>query len=431
MLAELPAIAVNPHWSGYRCTVCNRVYPPTWSHFVCEDCGETGILEATYNYSALAAEWGPQLFATSALAGDMWSFAPLLPLRPEAPHLAWAVGGTPLHAPERLREHLGFRRLFLKDDTTLPSASLKDRAAAVAIADAVRLGRHHLACASTGNAAASLVVLGARAGLVSTIFVPANAPPAKQAQLLLHGGRLIRVDGSYDQAYDLSLQAIAANGWYSRNCAHNPLLVEGKKTAALEIAAALDWQVPEAVFVPVGDGCIISSVGKAFRELRQLGLTDRVPRLYGVQAEGAAPLARAWARAGCQAGAMQASGILSLVETVKPATVADSIAVGVPRNRVKAWKAVVASEGAFLSVSDEAILNAVGLLACVAGLFAEPSGAAALAGLLSAQKQGLVTSDQKIVVMVTGHGLKDPEAAVAKLKLPDPIPPEGPLPAGA
>jgi threonine synthase len=438
MTTTLLAVTTNPHWTGYRCVVCGVEYPRDWSRYVCDRCGIDGILDVQYDYASIQAglddrepfpEFKSDPACSEPVAGetgtDLWRYATLLPLRPVAASEAWSLGGTPLQAPVRLREQLDLPQLFLKDDTSLPSASLKDRATAVAIADAVRLGRDHLACASTGNAAASLAVLAARAGLTCTIFVPAAAPRAKLAQLLLHGAQVIRVAGNYDQAFALSLRTIADHGWYSRNCAHNPLLVEGKKTAALEVARTLAWRVPQAIFVPVGDGCIISSVAKAFTELRQIGLTDRIPRLYGVQATGAAPLARAWQKAGCQAGALEGKGILSLVEAITPRTLADSIAVGVPRNRVKAWQAVAASEGGFLTVTDEEITAAVALLARTAGLFAEPSGAAALAGLVQARRQGIIAGDESVVVLVTGHGLKDPGAALADLEIPEPVPPGG------
>ncbi len=452
--ADLPAVRPNPRWTGYRCTVCGRHHDPDWEGFVCADCGIDGILDVTYDYARIAAEladgplapdhpfpdrWAPGAApAGPASVGrrrrgedpppprpDLWRFAPLLPVAPEAPHPAWSLGATPLHAPAGLRRELGLPRLLVKDDTCLPSASLKDRAAAIAIADAVRRGRRHLACASTGNAAASLAVLGARAGLATTIFVPADAPRGKLAQLLLHGARVTRVAGSYDQAFELSLRAMAAHGWYSRNCAHNPLLVEGKKTAALEVARDLGWRAPDAVFVGVGDGCIVSSIGKAFAELVEIGLCDAPPRIWGVQAEGAAPLAAAWARAADE-GAPPTDGraILTRVRPLAARTLADSIRVGVPRNRVKAWQRVAAAGGGFLSVSDERIVEAMGLLARGAGVFCEPSGAAGLAGCLEARRRGLVGAGDLVVVMATGHGLKDPGAALAAVEVPEPVPPD-------
>jgi threonine synthase len=281
------------------------------------------------------------------------------------------------------------------------------------------LGIEHIACASTGNAAASLSVLAARAGIACTIFVPAAAPEAKLAQLVLHGADVTRVDGSYDQAFDLSLVEIEKHAWYSRNCAHNPLLVEGKKTAALELAWALtsgfelgDEALPDAVLVPVGDGCIVSSVAKAFWELKEIGLTGKVPRVIGVQAAGAAPLARAWEQADKPQVEYAGAAILTAVTPVEAATFADSIAVGIPRNRVKAWRNVAATGGAFLAVDDAIITEAIGNAARLAGVFAEPSGAAGLAGVSAALDSGLISAADRVAVMVTGHGLKDPTAGL-------------------
>jgi len=423
---SLPTVADNPHWSGYRCVVCEREFDPGYDGFVCDDCGVDGILDVVYDYRAIAA--AGQVIEDGL--GGLWRFAPLLPVRPAADHPAWSLGDTPAHDAPRLARHLGLQSLVLKDDTCLPSASLKDRAAAVAIARARQLGIDHLACASTGNAAASLAVLTARAGMTCTIYVPAAAPRAKLAQLVLHGATVIPVDGSYDQAFDLSLNEISRHRWYSRNCAHNPLLVEGKKTAALEMAADLtggftgsDVDLPDAILVPVGDGCIVSSVCKAFRELREVGVVGKIPRVIGVQASGAAPLARAWAAAGKSPGDLSGREILAAVRPVEAETFADSIRVGIPRNRVKAWRNVAACGGAFLAVDDEAIVEAIGLLARLAGIFAEPSGAAGLAGVMAALDQGLINKKEKVAVLVTGHGLKDPGAGLAGVAMPDPVPP--------
>lgn len=419
---------VNPHWLGYRCTVCERSHGPDWRGFVCEACGSRGILDAVYDHAAIDRQLDPASPFPESPAGGLWRFAPLLPMWPESSHPAWSVGDSPLLSAERLASSLQLADLQLKDDTGLPSGSLKDRATAVALVDALRLGVDHLACASTGNAAASLATLAARAGLGCTICVPATAPEAKLAQLLLHGARVVRVDGDYDQAYELSLRALADHGWYSRNCAHNPLLVEGKKTVVLEIARARSWQLPDAVFVPVGDGCIVSSVAKGFTELVEVGLADRLPRVYGVQAAGAAPLATAWQTAGARSSQLTGPEILAAIKPVAARSCADSIAVGVPRNRVKAWRYVAASGGGFLTVTDYEILAAVRLLARKAGVFAEPSGAAGLAGLIRACREGLVADDESIVVLVTGHGLKDPSMALAGITLPEPIPPDSSLP---
>ena len=426
---SLPTVTNNPHWLGYRCVVCDREYDPGYEGFVCADCGVDGILDVVYDYEAIAASGR----VIDDGLGGLWRFAPLLPVKPAAGHPAWSLGDTPAHNAPRLAQYLGLQSLVLKDDTCLPSASLKDRASAVAIARARQLGIDHLACASTGNAAASLAVLTARAGMSCTIFVPATAPRAKLAQLTLHGAHVIPVDGTYDQAFDLSLAEMAKHQWYSRNCAHNPLLVEGKKTVALELASGLtggfsgsDEDLPDAVLVPVGDGCIISSVAKAFAELREVGLTKTIPRVIGVQAAGASPLAKAWEAVGKLQSNLSGTDILAAIHPVKATTFADSISVGIPRNRVKAWRNVAASGGAFIAVPDEAIVEAIGLLARLAGVFAEPSGAAGLAGVLTALDRGLIKGSDKVAVMVTGHGLKDPGAGLKGLSMPEAVPSASP-----
>ncbi len=428
--ADLPTVRANPHWRGCRCVVCGRMYDTRFDGFVCEDCGIDGILDAEYDLDALTdrAHADPGWFGGGSVGG-MWCFSDLLPVQPEAQHPGWDVRGLPLLAAPRLAAHLGVPELVLKDDTRLPSGSLKDRAAAVAVARAVQLNLEHIACASTGNAAASLAVLTARAGLRCSIFVPASAPRAKLAQLLIHGADLVRVDGTYDQTFELSLRSIRDNRWYSRNCAHNPLLVEGKKTAVLELVR--DWartpgiasRLPDVVMVPVGDGCIISSVAKGLGELHTLGIIDHLPRVIGIQAANAAPLALAWQACEQDPTAMTGPDILAAVQPLVPRTIADSISVGIPRNRVKAWKYVARTGGAFVAVPDDAILEAIGLLATRAGVFAEPSGAAGLAGIITARDQGLISGGDRVVVLVTGNGLKDIDAALGTVTVPEPVPP--------
>ena len=432
--SNMPIVENHPCWTGYTCVVCGRTYPADYADMVCADCGIDGILDATYDHAAIAdglareRERSGVPFPPGPASG-MWRFAALLPVHPRGDCAAWTLGASPLHRARRLAEHLGLRDLILKDDTHLPSASLKDRAAAMAIARARQLGVQHLACASTGNAAASLAVLCARASLSCRIYVPETAPRAKLAQLLLHGADVVPVRGTYDQAFELSLVEMARHGWYSRNCAHNPLLVEGKKTATLELLHDLTAgftrldELPDVMFVPVGDGCIVSSTAKALWELRTVGLIPSLPRVIGVQAAGAAPLADAWRRHARDAADLTGPEILAAVAPVTPRTLADSISVGIPRNRVKAWRYVARTGGAFLAVSDEAIVEAIGLLAAKAGVFAEPSGAAGLAGIKAAQAAGLLAADERVAVLVTGNGLKDPEAALGSVVLPPAVDP--------
>lgn len=414
-----PEFVVNPHWLGYRCGLCGLEHDPDHPGFVCRQCGNTGILDLQYDYPAIQKTLVPGQAFSPQPAGAMWRFKSLLPICPDAPHPAWSLGGTPILRSDNLATALGLSELFIKDDTGLPSASLKDRASAMAIARASQLGNKHLACASTGNAAASLAMLTARTDLSCTIYLPANAPEPKLAQLLLHGAELVRVPGNYDQAYDLCVSQVDKQGWFSRNCAHNSFLVEGKKTAALELLAAMtdefqtgDLGLPTAIFVPVGDGCIVSSVAKACWELRQLGLIGRVPRIFGVQAAGAAPLAGAWQEHPDPYCVQDGAAVQDLLQPVQATTLADSIRVGIPRNGLKAWRYVAASSGGFLTVSDEEILAAVGKLAALAGVFAEPAAAAGVAGITSALAKGWIDPADRVAVLVTGHGLKDPAAAL-------------------
>ena len=405
-LDSLPAVTDNPHWLGCRCVVCDREYGTDFGGFVCGDCGVDGILDAVYDYAAITAA-GP---VVGQDPGGLWRFAPLLPVRPEADHSAWTVGNTPLHDADRLADHLGLGHLVLKDDTCLPSASLKDRASAVAIARARQLGIDHLACASTGNAAASLAVLAARSGMSCTIFVPAAAPKAKLAQLILHGADVIPVDGTYDQAFELCTEACNQFGWYNRSTAINPFTIEGKKTAALEIAAAMTPDSPDAILVPTGDGVILAGIAKGFRDLETGGLINRRPRLIAIQPDGSSTIVQA-----VRSGAEEA------VPSPGATSIADSLTVEMPRNAIGCLAEIRASEGGGVMVSDEAILAAISRLAGASGVFAEPAGAAALAGLEAALDEGLVNRDERVALMVTGNGLKDVNAAARALPSLEPV----------
>jgi threonine synthase len=257
-----------------------------------------------------------------------------------------------------------------------------------------------MTAASTGNAASSLAGLAASVGMPTYIFVPQTAPQAKVAQLLIFGANVIMVRGTYDQAFDLCLEASAEYGWYSRNTAYNPYLSEGKKTASLEICEQLGWEAPDRIFVSVGDGCIIGGLWKGLKDLLALGMIDHLPKLMGVQAEGSAVLYNAW-----KSGTEE-------IQPIEATTLADSISVGIPRDRIKALRAVRETEGEYITVSDEEILDAMRVLARNAAVFGEPAGVTGFAGLQKMLREGRVRSDEKIVVLVTGNGLKDVASAI-------------------
>ena len=411
------------HVLGLKCVLCGAEYGVDEVLYVCPRHGDEGILDVIYDYERIR----PRL-TRERLAADptpsIWRYLPLLPVDPVTldslrngtlpTHPLFRVGWTPLYRARNLERKLGLAELYVKDDGRNPSASFKDRASAVGILKALELGRDVIAAASTGNAASSLATLSASVGIRNIIFVPAAAPQAKIAQLLIYGAQVLAVKGTYDQAFDLCLVAAREFDWYSRNTAYNPYLSEGKKTAALEICEQLGWRAPDRIFVGVGDGCIIGGLWKGLRDLLALGLIDRMPKLMGVQAEGSQAMAKAWRE-----------GIPPEQMTPQPAeTIADSIAAGLPRDRVKAMRAVQETDGAYIAVSDKEILAAMKELARGAGVFAEPAGSAPYAGLVKAREQGLVGDDERVVVIATGNGLKDVASAMKATGEPYRIPPE-------
>ena len=384
------------HIHHLQCVLCGARYDPAEVTYTCPACGPLGVLEVQYDYERIA-----QRISLTTLAEDrdptFWRYRALLPIsysHKDTPALA--IGGTPLYAVKRLREYLGMEDLWLKDDSRNPSASLKDRASIIAV---LRAEGRTVACASTGNAASSLAVQAAAVGLPCYIFVPHNAPRAKIVQLLMCGATVFAVQGSYDDAFDLCIEACNTFGWYNRNTGYNPYLVEGKKTVGLEIAEQLEWQVPDSVLVPTGDGCIISGVYRGFEDFYRLGMIDRIPRMIAVQAEGSPAIVRA----------LEGDGV---VRPYPAQTIADGISVGLPRNGTMAVKVIRESGGFGITVSDEEILTAEKELAMLTGVFAEPSGAAGYAGLLRLLNEGKIARDERTVLLVTGSGLKSIDAVV-------------------
>jgi threonine synthase len=392
---------MSGHVVHLRCLVCGATYAPQEVEYVCPEHGREGILDVEYDYERIAATVERDDL-TGSFDRGMWRFRLLLPVEPEAPVPPLLVGDTPMVESARMAERVGVRRLWVKDEGRQPTASLKDRASAMAVVKAGEREAAVITTASTGNAAAALSGLCASVGYPNVIFVPAAAPPAKVAQLLSFGSTVMLVDGTYGDAFDLCLEAADAFGWYNRNTGFNPYMSEGKKTAAYEICEQLHWRAPDVVAVSVGDGCIIGGLHKGFRDLVELGWIDRMPRLIGVQAEGSNYLTEAW----------ESREDVLTKPPIEAHTVADSISAELPRDRLKAMRAVTDSGGAFVAVSDEAILAAVPDMARNSGVFGEPAGAAAWAGLLAAAERGLVGPGDRVVVLNTGSGLKDVASAM-------------------
>jgi threonine synthase len=434
----------HPHLShvlGLRCVVCGAEYVVGQVEYVCPKHGHDGILDVVYDYPRIA-----RCLSVDVLRDDptfsMWRYLPLLPLDPILTrklvrgNVLEQVGWTPLYPAPRLAADLALHHLWIKDDGREPTASFKDRASAIAISRARELGCEVVTTASTGNAAAALAGLSAAVAQANVIFLPRSAPQAKIAQLLVFGAMVLLVDGTYDQAFDLCLQVAPEYGWYNRNTGYNPYMSEGKKTVAYEICEQLTTflgapgdaplQAPDCVFVPVGDGCIIGGVHKGFRDLLALGWIAHVPRLMGVQATGSAALAGAW-ECGKSRAWTRPEEIVRLALEMQPIdvhTVADSIGAGMPRDRIKALRAVFETEGAFIRVDDSEILAAIPDLARGCGVFAEPAAAAAYAGLIKAVGQGMIEPDDRVVVLATGSGLKDVAAAIESVGQPPVVLPD-------
>lgn len=394
--------------TALTCVLCNAVYQEGSTLYACTACGDLGTLRVSYDYDAVRATMTRESLAGRPFV-DQWRYLPLLPLRLQDVSVPLRVGGTPLYPVPGLRQELGLQNLWLKDDTLNPSGSLKDRATAVAILKGRELGYQEIATASTGNAAASLACLSASLGVRCHIFVPNSAPLAKVAQVLVCSADVLSVQGTYDDAFGLCVEACQALGWYNRNTGYNPYTIEGKKTVSMEVAEQLGWEPPDAIVVPVGDGCILSGVWKGFVDLQRVGLISRLPRLVAVQAEGSQAIKQAFDGDG-------------KIRPVQVSTLADSIAVSLPRNGAMAVQDLRASGGKVVSVSDGEILEAMKLLGRTAGIFGEPAGVTALAGLVKLRSRGEVSPEERVVVMVTGSGLKDVESALKGMSAPKLLP---------
>jgi threonine synthase len=405
---------------GYRCSLCGEEYSPNDVTYTCPKDG--GNLDVVLDYESIKSKYKPEDIL-SRHDPSLWRYLPLLPVKEPEDEVTplRTAGGTPVYQMSRLAVKMGLQNLWLKDESRNPTASFKDRASAVVVARAREIGAGVVVTASTGNAGAALAGMSAAVGQKAIIFAPKSAPQAKVAQLLVFGAKVILVDGTYDDAFDLTVKAANEFGWYCRNTGYNPFTAEGKKTAALEIwewwqSAHQKWHdefgddlnhPPLTVFVSVGDGNIISGIHKGFKDLYQLGWLPRVPRIIGVQAEGSAAISNAFHEN---------------TETITPVsatTIADSISVDLPRDGVRAVRAAKETGGTYVNVSDEEILKAIAELGTV-GVFAEPAGATAYAGLVKAAASGVVSSENPILVLNTGSGLKDVRAAMQAVQ-PAPV----------
>jgi len=385
---------------GYRCSICATEFGREEVTYTCPVDG--GNLDVLLDYDSLKKQdVEDQILADEP---SLWRYLPLLPVAdPDGIGTPLnAVGWTPMFSPTALAAKLGLKSLWIKDESRNPTASFKDRASAILVARAREIGAEVVVTASTGNAGAALAGMAAAVGHKAVIFAPKTAPPAKIAQLLIYGAQVLLVDGNYDAAFDLSIEAANEFGWNCRNTGYNPFTDEGKKTAAFEIWEQIQLPMngkPLSVFVSVGDGNIISGIHKGFKDLHALGQLERMPRIFGIQSEGSAAIANAF-----NSGTEE-------IKPVSATTLADSISVDLPRDGLRALRAATQTGGAYITVPDVEIITAIAELGKV-GIFAEPAGSTSYAGLVKAVREGLVEPDDPVVVLNTGSGLKDVSSAM-------------------
>jgi threonine synthase len=368
-----------------------------------------GILDIQYDYDSIAKVLTPARLSQTALR-TQWRYLPLLPVRGLKRLPPLEVGWTPLYDAKSLAQTVGMDQVWLKDESKNPTGSIEDRATAIAVVRAVEDNYSMLTCGATGNAALSSAALAASTGLHATLFVSQDASDGHVSQLLLFGHDVFVVEGGYEDAVQLSLRSAEEYGWYNRNKAVNPFLIEGEKTAAFEMGEQMHWQVPDCVVVPVAEGSTIAAVWKGYSEMKRLGWIASLPKMIGVQAENASPIFTAWKEEQDPVA-------------VRPATLAESLAVGAPRDWRKAIHAVRESGGMMVTVSDREILQAMHLLAERSGLITEPGSAAALAGLVSLLRSRQLPRTISAALLITGGGLRHSAAAAEASSAPRTVPP--------
>ena len=382
---------------GLRCRECGREYEAA-PVYTCEWC--FGPLEVTYDYEAIAASVSRERIAAGP--ATIWRYADLLPVdRGHAVDLG--AGFTPLVRADRLAAALGLGEVWVKNDTLNPTNSFKDRVASVALSKALEFGFKTAACASTGNLANSVAAHAARAGLRSFVFIPADLEQAKVVTTAVYGGNVVAIDGNYDDVNRLCAELAGTYRWAFVNVNVRPYYAEGSKTLAYETVEQLGWEPPDHVVVPVASGSLLTKIRKGFEELHEVGLLDGAPdvRVSGAQALGCSPVATAW-REGSDT-----------IRPVKPDTIAKSLAIGNPADGYFALDAVRQTDGGLAAVSDGEVVEGIRLLARTEGIFAETAGGVTVASLKRLAEDGVGTADERVVLYITGLGLKTLDAVEA------------------
>ncbi len=392
---DRPAAGSMERILGLRCRNCARP-EALGPNYVCPAC--FGPLEVAYDLELIAGLIDRATIA--ARPPGIWRYLELLPIEAR-PVRGLQVGSSPLIAADRLGPVLGIDRLWIKDDTRNPTLSFKDRAVAIAATRAVAFGMEALACASTGNLAGATAAAAGAIGLPAYVFVPADLEPAKIDHALAYGATVVPIDGTYDDVNRLCLEVADELGWGFVNVNLRPFYAEGSKTLAFEIAEALGWRLPDVVVAPIASGAMFTKLAKGFDELAAVGLIDRrTPvRFVGGQAAGCAPVATAFA-----AGS-------DVIEPVRiPDTIVRSLAIGNPADGRYAVELAHESGGSIEAIPDTATAEAIRRLATLEGIYSETAGGVTLAAAEAARRRGVIRADDEVVALVTGNGLKTPEA---------------------
>jgi threonine synthase len=376
---------------GLQCIRCGKEHKLKETKYKCLSC--EGNLQVVYDYNLIRKRLTYKALDENHNR-DIWRYIDILPVEDIDNVPSVSVGWTPLYDAKKLAEKLEIADLYIKDESRNPTSSLKDRTSAIVLSRALDLEESVITTASTGNAAASLACMAGSFDLKTMILAPKNIPEPKTSQILVFGANVIMIDGSYNDAFNLSLEASEEYGWYNCSTGYNPFTREGQKTCAFEICEQLDWETPTKVIVPIGDGNLISGLWKGFNDFQKLGIIEKLPSLIGVQVEGNDSIKKAFE-----------SG--EELEPITAPTIADSISVEHPRDAMAALQALTESKGAVVSVNDEEIIKAIPEIARGANVFAEPSAAAAYAGLKKAISSKLISDSDSVACIITGSGLKD------------------------
>ncbi|MBA2862532.1 threonine synthase [Methanococcus maripaludis] len=388
-----------------KCRVCGKEYDVDTIIYNCE-CG--GLLEIKYDFESIKEKVSKESLRERELG--VWRYLDYLPVKDPAKIVSLHEGGTPLYKCENLAKKLGLNELFVKNEGANPTGSFKDRGMTVGVTRANELGVETVGCASTGNTSASLAAYSARAGKKCIVLLPGGKVAlGKLAQAMFYGAKVIQINGNFDEALVMVKNLALENKLYLLNSV-NPFRLEGQKTIGFEICDQLDFEVPDMVILPVGNAGNISAIWKGFKEFKETGMIDKLPKMTGIQAEGAQPIVKAIKE-----------GLEEIVPDEHPETIATAIRIGNPVNAAKALEAIKSSGGLAESVTDEEIIEAQKLLAQTEGIFVEPASASSIAGLIKLINMGLIDKEQKIVCITTGNGLKDPDAAIKASTMPTEI----------